>query len=57
MGAVLALGMSYEPTHGHGRASCGSLALALDWPNHLYAYLLVPVRLRSTDENSKLLRE
>ena len=26
----------------------------LDWPNHQYVYLLVPVRLRSTDENTNV---
>ena len=33
----------------------GLLAPALDWRNHLRANLLVPVRLRSTDENTKFI--
>ena len=53
MGVVLALGHVLESTHDHERAYFGLLALALNWLNYLYAYLLVPVRLRSIDENTK----
>ena len=41
MGVVRALRHVLEPTHGHGRAYFGLLAPVLDWPNHLYVYLLV----------------